>query len=147
MLDEGCLALMDDGRTFFRIVIGSYAEPQQLRLAASDLQREGLTEPQICAIAPADAVDDGEASRRIGGRPFHVSSEALFDRLWRQASAIDRPKAAWMTEGQADALWAGLLMGEHLLIVNTSTPDQQLRCSQIQLRHKPSRVQTYNFAM
>jgi hypothetical protein len=138
---------MDDGRTFFRIVIGSYAEPERMLLAASDLRREGLTKPQICAIGPADVVDGSDVSRRIGGRTFHVSSEELFDRLWRHASNVDRPKATWMTDGQADALWAGLLKGEHLLVVNTSTPDQQLRCSQIQLRHKPSRVQTYNFAM
>jgi hypothetical protein len=147
-------AVMTESRPFFRIVIGSYADAEEFWRAVSDLVRAGMQRSQICVIGAeggtkglTDALVPAPVRRTFSGCAFEIWSAELFDVLWRKVAPGEQPQADWMTAGQADRFWASLLKGEHVLVASAKSTEEMLRCSQVQLRHKPSQVQTFNFPM
>lgn len=155
---------MDADRRFYRLVIGSYATIEQCRLACAELGHSGIDVNQMCLIGPdqcprptrwavpkaagEDALASNCALRLIGGHPFIVSSTQLFDRLWKEPDHCEHPMTRWMTQAQSTVIWKNLKANFWLLMINTDSAEQQVRCSQIQLNHhRPALIQAYHFAI
>ena len=156
----------ESDRRFFRIVIGCYSHRDGHWSARDELGANGLQDCQICSLgsrralmASGDSIlaDPPVEAGRIRQTRFHlrqvrelevhVSSALLFDRLWPAPHNHDGSLAPWMTPAQSGVIWRMLREDCPLLMVSADSAQQQIRSSQIQLRHGPTVVQAFNFAV
>jgi hypothetical protein len=152
-------------RRFFRIVIGCYSHREGHLLARDNLGVNGLQDHQMCSLISQLALMSDRSSktilgsggikrgplrytrRRIRELEFHVSAVSLFDRLWPAPHNHEGSLTHWMTPSQSGVVWSNLCDGCALLMVSAETHEQQVKCSQIQLKHLPTVVQAFNFAV
>jgi hypothetical protein len=152
-------------RSYFRIVIGCYSHREGHWSARDELRATGFQDYQICSLGSRRALmDDGDKSppdpsdeavrsgnmrydpRRLRELEVHVSSACLFDCLCPAPHHHDGSLTRWMTPSQSDVIWRQLREDCPLLMVSADSAQQQIRSSQIQLRHGPTIVQAFNFA-
>ncbi|MGL4636139.1 MAG: hypothetical protein ACRCWF_09170 [Beijerinckiaceae bacterium] len=151
---------------FFRVVIGCYSHRERLWAARGELLANGLNDSQICSfgshsalIVEGDTLSNGTTGeernyrglsyeiRLVRDLTIHVSSAALFDRLWPSPDPDAGTLAHWMTTTQSGILWSKLQQDCPFLMVSNHTAQQQVMCSQILLLHSPTVVQAFNFAV
>jgi hypothetical protein len=150
---------------FFRIIIGCYSHQAEHWLARDEMRSNGLQDHQICSVGCRNALtfDNKDQtsvvmttvrqegmihyhSRKVRELKVHVSSTALFDDLCPQPHDHDGSIAHWMTCAQSNIILEKLYADCPLLIVSAISPQQQIRSSQIQLRHGPVAMLAFNFA-
>jgi hypothetical protein len=153
-------------RRFFRIVIGCYSHRAWHWSARDELRSNGLQDHQMCSLGSRSALAlDGCCQlpsvpvggsrtgfveyhpRQVKELEVHVSSTCLFDGLWPVPHDHDGSLTRWMTPAQSSILWRKLCDNYPLLMVSADSAEQQIRSSQIQLRHGPTVVQAFNFAV
>jgi tRNA nucleotidyltransferase (CCA-adding enzyme) len=146
-------------------MIGCYRQPEGHWLARAELRANGLQDAQICSMGTRDALlrdrEPGIANsssqdakgahiryavRRLRELEIHVSSATLFDHLWPSSHHHEDSLTRWMTPAQSGVIWRKLSEDCSLLMVSADFEMQQVRSSQIQLRHGPEVVQAFNFA-
>ncbi len=151
---------------FYRIVIGCYSHRESHLSAMEELRHHGLQDRQICSLVSRSALGEGSEAepvpalagglrtasvqyhlRKIRELEFHVTSLPLFDRLWPAPHHHDGSLARWMTPTQSDVIWRILCEDCPILMVSADSAQQQVQSSQIQLRHRPTVVQAFNFAV
>jgi hypothetical protein len=160
------LLTMEIDRRFFRIVLACYSPGEGHWSAREDLRANGLQDHQMCSLGSRRTLmadRDGSTAkpfigmiysgrlrctlRRIRELEFHVSAVSLFDSLWPAPHHHDGSLTRWMTPSQSGVVWRNLCEGCALLMVSAESPQQQVKCSQIQLQHGPTVVQAFNFAV
>lgn len=152
-------------RIYFRIVIGCYSHDARLSSARRELLVKGLPEEQLCTIAARKATTDETAVqdprfddgvtigdvryhvRKFRELALHVTSARLFDRLWSRKDADGDELTEWMTPAQSETVWNKLCDGQGLLMASASSSPQQIEISQIQLKHRPTTLQAFNFTI
>jgi hypothetical protein len=136
--------MVDESKQLFRIVIGAYAAPDEAASARLDLSNGGLSDSQLCMIGKWPGGAATTQRRRIAGEEVEVTRPDLFDQVWHDAASAEQPFAPWMTRVQSRAILDCLRGGELVLMVSAASAAEQVRASQIQLKHRPSIVQTYS---
>jgi hypothetical protein len=156
----------DRDRYFFRIVIGCFSHHEGHWAARNDLRANGLLDDQMCSIGSLRALvpqnvsclsEGYEEAHKNAGMGFelrqvrelvlHVSAADLFDQLWPSPYHHEGNLTHWMTPSQSGVVWCKLRQDCPLLMVNADSAKQQVTCSQIQLHHRPTVVQAFNFAV
>jgi hypothetical protein len=135
-----------------RLVLGGYNDAGLLWSAYSELNDSGISNEQLCAFLQSDrasAVFDGHHTpdtRQVDGIHLSVSSGSLFDMIRLSEVEPFGKGAPWMPAKQAEALWRHIRDGRPALLALAHSPDEQVSCSRLQLRHRPCFLHTFNFS-
>ncbi len=137
-----------------RLVIAGFITPQHLWQTYRDLTANQLRDDQLCVFGlasilqpPADMPQIASPGlRRVDDLRLRVFSPRLFDDVSMNGVGMKDGHADWMPAAQARILWGHIRDRMSVLCVRTASPEQQLVCSRIQLRHQPEFVHTFDFS-
>jgi hypothetical protein len=132
--------------------MGCYHHGDRRCSAWDELRSYGLRDHQICSFGSRKALSDAGREeeyqkRRLRQLEVRVSSASLFDQFWPPPYDQDDSLTRWMTPAQSSMVWRKLCDHCAFLMVSAESEQQQIRSSQIQLRHGPLVVQAFNFAV
>ena len=128
-----------------RIVVAGFDDAAALEEACADLARKGLARLELCRFGLETGLPGAEASRRVNGLALSVFAAALFDSMRIARTETTEESGGWMPAAQAGVLWRHIRSGRPALLVKAGSPDEQVGCSRVLLRHRPSFVHTANF--
>jgi hypothetical protein len=136
-----------------RLVVGGYDHVSRLCLAYAELQKRGMDADHLCALFRSSHAEAGMLEpaardiRDINGLQLEVLCPALFDRVGLAESEPYGKGPLWMPERQATELWLHVREGFPVLLAGARSSREQIACSQVQLRHRPRFLHTFNFGL
>jgi hypothetical protein len=137
-----------------RLVLAGFVTPHHLWRTYEDLIANQLTDDQICVFGLASALQPPAAMphiasaslRTVNDLRLRVFSPQLFDDVSMEGAGMTDGDDDWMPAAQARILWGHIRGRMSVLCVRATSPEQQLACSRIQLRHQPEFVHTFDFS-